>query len=153
MADLSLDIEITRAQNRNYTLADSLFLRYQARAVEEFDWLKALRANLPDEPILEVQPEESKTTCAPPEEPISTPQMNPDPTVNSVAPEGGAVGAALPVTLPAHCLKVASHNTKHHRRAFKNKTRRSHATTAANGAVVRKVLSAKSACNRPHFLI
>ena len=61
--DLSLDIEITRARNRNYALAEgfdrmvrqangwSLFLRYQAqaehhyrRAVEEFYRLKALRA-------------------------------------------------------------------------------------------------------------
>jgi hypothetical protein len=91
--DLSQDIEITRAQNRNYALADgfqrmvrqangwSLFLRYQAqaerhyrRAVEEFDRLKALRAELPNEPILELQPEENATTCAPADEPISTPQ-------------------------------------------------------------------------------
>ncbi len=65
--DLSLDIEITRAQNRNYALAEgfhrmaqqpnntwSLFLRYQAqaerqyrRALEEFSRLKALRAEFP----------------------------------------------------------------------------------------------------------
>jgi hypothetical protein len=87
------DIEITRAQNRNYALADGfhrmvrqanswpLFLRYQTqaerhyrRAVEEFDRLKALRAELPNEPILELQPEENATTCAPADEPISTPQ-------------------------------------------------------------------------------
>ena len=111
------DIEITRAQNRNYALADgfqrmarqpnntwSLFLRYQAqaerhyrRAVEEIDRLKALRAELPNEPILEVQPEESKTSCAPPEEPISTPQPKPEPPVNSAArkesqPPGGQAG-------------------------------------------------------------
>ena len=67
------DIEITRAQNRNYALGEgfhrmvrqsncwSLFLRYQAqaerhyrRAVEEFERLKALRPELPNEPILEV---------------------------------------------------------------------------------------------------
>jgi hypothetical protein len=96
---LSLDIEITRAQTRNYALADgfdrmarqtnntwSLFLRYQAqaerhyrRAVEEFDRLKALRADLPNEPILDIQPEDNETACAPPEEPISTPQPNPEP--------------------------------------------------------------------------
>ncbi len=90
--DLSLDIEITRAQNRNYALAEgfhrmatqpnntwSLFLRYQAqaerhyrRALEEFNRLKALRPELPNEPILEVQPEEDETACAPPDEPIST---------------------------------------------------------------------------------
>jgi len=92
MADLSPDIEITRAQNRNYALADgfhrmarqgniwSLLLRYRAQAerhyrhaVEEFDRLKALRAELPNEPILEVQPEENETTSAPPDEPISPP--------------------------------------------------------------------------------
>jgi hypothetical protein len=79
-------------QDRNYALADgfhrivrqgnswSLFLRYQAqserhyrREVEEFERLKALRAELPNEPILEAQPEETETTCAPPVEPISTP--------------------------------------------------------------------------------
>jgi hypothetical protein len=92
------DIEITRAQNRNYALADgfhrivqqgnswSLFLRYQAqaerhyrRAVEEFDRLKSLRAELPNEAILEVQPEEKEPTCAPPNEPISPSLPGPDP--------------------------------------------------------------------------
>ena len=86
-------VEITRAQNRNYALAEgfhrmarqptntwSLFLRYQAqaerhyrRAVEEFDRLKALRAELPNEPIWEAQPEENEPACTPPDEPISTP--------------------------------------------------------------------------------
>jgi hypothetical protein len=92
------DIEITRAQNRNYALADgfqrmvrqangwSLFLGYQAqaerhyrRAVEEFDRLKALRAELPNEAILEVQPEEKEPTCVPPDEPISPPQPSAEP--------------------------------------------------------------------------
>ena len=64
------DIEVTRAQNRNYLLGDgfhrlnrqansfSLLLRYQAqderhyrRAMEEFDRLKALREELANEPI------------------------------------------------------------------------------------------------------
>jgi hypothetical protein len=64
------DNEITRAQNRNYLFAEgfhrlnkysnsfTLFLRYQAqterlyrRAIEEFDRLKALRHELPNEPI------------------------------------------------------------------------------------------------------
>lgn len=84
------DIEITREQNRNYALGEgfhrmvrqsnswSLFLRYQAqaerhyrRAVEEFERLKALRQELPNEPILEVQPRDNETACAPPNEPIS----------------------------------------------------------------------------------
>src|ERR1039457_5616256 len=74
------DIEITRAQNRNYLLGEgfhrmagkshrwALGLRYQAqeerhgvpsgpRAVEEFDRQKALRGELPNEPISEAQPE------------------------------------------------------------------------------------------------
>ena len=92
------DIEITRAQNRNYALADgfqrmvrqangwSLFLRYQAqaerhyrRSVEEFDRLKALRPELPNESILEVQPEENESTCAPSDEPISPREKSPEP--------------------------------------------------------------------------
>ena len=102
------DIEITRAQNRNYALADgfqrmarhpnntwSLFLRYQARAerhyrraVEEFDRLKALRAELPNEAILEVQPEENEPACTQPHEPISTQQPNPEPPIDSVSEAG-----------------------------------------------------------------
>jgi hypothetical protein len=80
------DNEITKAQNRNYLLAEgfhrlvkysnswTLFLRYQAqterlyrRAVEEFDRLKALRHELPNEPILEAQPEPKELTYPPPE--------------------------------------------------------------------------------------
>jgi hypothetical protein len=84
------DIEITRAQNRNYALgvgfhrvarqsnSISLMLRYQAqaerqyrRAVEEFERLKALRDDLPDEGLpneatTEVQPEQNEPACAPP---------------------------------------------------------------------------------------
>jgi hypothetical protein len=89
-------IEITHAQNCNYALADGfhrlarkdntfpLFLRYKIqterlyrRAVEEFDRLKALRPELPNEAILEAQPEENEPTYAPPDEPISTPQREP----------------------------------------------------------------------------
>ena len=82
--ELTGDIEVTRAQNRNYGLAEgfhrmvrqanswSLFLRYQAqterhyrRAVEEFERLKALRDELPNEPIFEPQPEQNQTTSTP----------------------------------------------------------------------------------------
>jgi hypothetical protein len=75
------DIEVTRAQNRNFLLGDgfhrmaresnsfTLLLRYQAqaerhyrRAIEEFDRLKALRAELPNEPITEPDLEPTKTT-------------------------------------------------------------------------------------------
>src|SRR5580693_937098 len=85
------DIEITRAQNRNYCLADGfqhqarksnvwpLFLRYQAqaerqyrRALQEFDRLKALRHELPNEPILHLQPEEKPDL-------YTTPDMHPEP--------------------------------------------------------------------------
>ena len=89
--DLVGDLEITRAQNRNYALAEgfrriaregntwTLFLRYQAqterqyrRAVEEFERLKALRPELPDEdqpnePIFDGQPEVNPTPSAAPE--------------------------------------------------------------------------------------
>jgi hypothetical protein len=84
------DIEITRAQNRNHALGEgfhrlvkhsnswSLALRYQAqaerhyrRAVEEFDRLKALRPELPNEPGFDPQPEPTETTCAPADEPVA----------------------------------------------------------------------------------
>ena len=82
------DSEITKAQNRNYLYAEgfhrlnkysnsfTLFLRYQAqterlyrRAIEEFDRLKALRHELPNEPISDTQPEANET--------VNTPQPNP----------------------------------------------------------------------------
>jgi hypothetical protein len=88
------DHEITMAQNRNYLFAEgfhrinkyspssfTLFLRYQAqtermyrRAVEEFERLKRLRHELPNEPILEAQPEAN--------EPLGTPETNPSPAGN-----------------------------------------------------------------------
>jgi hypothetical protein len=50
----------------------TLFLRYQAqsermyrRAMEEFERLKRLRHQLPNEAILEAQPEPNETTCPP----------------------------------------------------------------------------------------
>jgi hypothetical protein len=86
------DIEITKAQNRNYALADGfqrvtsnkrsntwpLFLRYKVlteseyrRAIEEFERLKALRHELPNEPILDAEPEANETPCDPlPTDPI-----------------------------------------------------------------------------------
>jgi len=70
------DIEITRRQNRNYCIAEGfrriakesncigLMLRYRAqaereyrRAVEDFDRLKALRHEMPNEPNTDVEPE------------------------------------------------------------------------------------------------
>ena len=73
------DVAVTRAQNRNYAMAEgfrrmaresngavwTLFLRYHAhaermfrRAVEDFERLKKLRKDLPNEPIWQNQPEE-----------------------------------------------------------------------------------------------
>ena len=94
------DHEITMAQNRNYLLAEgfhrinkyspsfTLFLRYQAqsermyrRAVEEFERLKRLRHELPNEPILEAQPEANETTCTP-GEPNPSKTANPSPAGN-----------------------------------------------------------------------
>ena len=82
------DIEITRAQNRNYLLGEgfhrmaqqsnswSLAIRYQAqaerhyrRAVEEFERLKSLRQELPNQPILDPQPEPTETTSPTKNEP------------------------------------------------------------------------------------
>ena len=87
-SDLTCDIEVTRAQNRAYALAEglqvkvrkspsfNLFLRYQAqterlyrRAIEEFERLRALRADLPNEPIVEPEPEEMN--------PLPPPETNP----------------------------------------------------------------------------
>ena len=94
-SDLAGDIEVTRPQNRNFLLGEgfrrsvgksnalSLCLRYSAqterlyrRAVEEFDRLKALRPEAPNEPILDPQPERAApastldgTNQNPPEEP------------------------------------------------------------------------------------
>jgi hypothetical protein len=83
------DIEVTRAQNRNYLLGDgfhrmaresnsfTLLLRYQAqaerhyrRAIEEFERLKALREELTNKPITEPDLEQTETTYpAPPTNP------------------------------------------------------------------------------------
>ena len=102
--ELTGDIEITREQNRNYCLAEgfhrmarkyncwSLFLRYQAqserlyrRAVEEFERLKALRPDLPNEPILDGEPEPNETSypscetnSSPPRAPEAPPGDPPD---------------------------------------------------------------------------
>jgi hypothetical protein len=92
------DIEISKAQNRNFVLVDgfqrfahqsnsfALMLRYQAlaerqyrRATEEFNRLKALREELPNPPN-SPEPEQNETTCTicetnpiPPENPAPVP--------------------------------------------------------------------------------
>jgi hypothetical protein len=81
---INKDNEITKPQNRNYLFAEglhrlakesnciSLFMRYQAhaerlyrRAIEEFNRLKALRGELPNQPILQTQPEANETVNPP----------------------------------------------------------------------------------------
>ena len=118
--DMVGDLEITRAQNRNYLLGEgfhrmasksnswSLFLRYQAqaerhgapsgpRAVEEFERLKALREELPNEAILEAQPEQTETTCTPSEtnpSPPEDPAPAPDPPASVSELELDLAGAS-----------------------------------------------------------
>src|ERR1039458_1014021 len=79
----------------------SLFLRYQAqaerhyrRAVEEFERLKALRGELPNEPIFEAQPEQNETACTPSE-------TNPSP------PENPAPAPDPPASVPELTLDLA----------------------------------------------
>ena len=100
------DIEITRAQNRNYLLGEgfhrtvqqsnswSLAIRYQAqaerhyrRAVEEFERLKALRHELPNEAILDPNPNQTQPLPPPEDEPISA--ANPGVGSKSGGPSGG----------------------------------------------------------------
>lgn len=112
------DIEIARAQNRNFAFAEgfqrmvhrsnawTLFLRYQAqaerhyrRALEEFERLKALRSQLPNEPVSESQPQENEDTC-----PIE--ELNPFLCGNRLPPS--PVPAAAPVSLANHSPIVQS---------------------------------------------
>jgi hypothetical protein len=51
------------------------------RAVEEFERLKRLRHELPNEPILEAQPEANQTTCPPGQTNPANPS-NPSPAGN-----------------------------------------------------------------------
>ncbi len=93
------DVQVTRENHRNLGIADgfrmitrddrtwTLFLRYQAqaerlyrRAVQEFERLRALRNDLPNEPISISQPEQITplpipitNPSEPPPEPIPTP--------------------------------------------------------------------------------
>ncbi|MGA2269571.1 MAG: hypothetical protein ABSH44_13965 [Bryobacteraceae bacterium] len=103
-SELTADIETTRAQNRNYVLVDgfhrlnrqgnsfALLLRYQAqaerqyrRAIEEFERLKALREQLPNEPI-PAEPEQTETTCTPCETNLIPPK-DPDPRPLAPGPQ------------------------------------------------------------------
>ena len=106
--DLSLDIEITRAQNRNYALADgfhrmvrqanswSLFLRYQAqaerhyrRAVEEFDASNRSEPNYQTNPFWRSNPKK-KNPLAPRRTNPFHPLSGPPPPPPSRAPRNRA---------------------------------------------------------------
>ena len=110
------DIEITRAQNRNFALGESfhrlarrsncwaLFLRYQAqaermyrRAVEEFERLKRLRNEFPNEPIGKPEPEENKAALDPETDPFPAPEAAPEapPAPETATLETGAARAPV----------------------------------------------------------
>jgi hypothetical protein len=107
--DLTRDIQVSRSQNRSLCLAVGferlvgkseawkMFLRYQAqterlfrRAVEEFERLKALRAELPNEPIVDSEPHEiaplADLYTNPPEPTRISPFAAADPTVARTSP-------------------------------------------------------------------
>jgi hypothetical protein len=74
------DNEITKAQNRNYLFAEGFHrLNKYRRAIEEFERLKALRHELPNEPIMDTQPEETETVN-PPEPNPANPGNPPNPS-------------------------------------------------------------------------
>jgi hypothetical protein len=106
--ELTDGIEVTRGQNHAYWLAFGInrmmgktnnnnwtvFLRHQAqaerlhrRAIEEFERLKSLRGKLPNEPIVEPEPQVTEPVSSP--EPIppapadASPEAPPSPTVGS----------------------------------------------------------------------
>jgi hypothetical protein len=117
---LTKDIEVTRAQNRNYCFAEGftrltrisptwpIFLRYQAqterlyrRAIEDFERVKALRSELPNEPINEPnnepiappQPQETKAPL-PPEAEKPEPPPVPRPAASATTPSRKTVDPA-----------------------------------------------------------
>jgi hypothetical protein len=113
--ELQQNVQVTKEQNRGFFLAEgvrklaresnslSLMLRYQAhaerqyrRAVEEFERLKKLRPEMPNEPISE-HPFPSETTQSEPVTPPPEPQSPSGPRpagVRNGRPSGGA-GEAL----------------------------------------------------------
>ena len=87
-----------QGMNRESSHSWTLFLRYQSqaerlyrRAIEEFERLKALRSELPNEPISGPEPDENPDTSAPANEPISS---------NPVASLGVSGPPALQSKLP-----------------------------------------------------
>ncbi|MBZ5580393.1 MAG: hypothetical protein LAP40_27890 [Acidobacteriia bacterium] len=118
--DLTAGVEVTRQQNRNYCLAEgfhrmvrksncwALFLRYQAqadrlyrRAVEEFQRLKRLRPELPNEPIGEAQPQANQAPCPPGETNPSAPERPPVTPPEVAPPPQLALQPGLAPCLPS----------------------------------------------------
>jgi hypothetical protein len=120
-ADLTGDLEVTRAHNRNFCLAEgfaqrtrnpnswTFFLRYQTqserlyrRAVEDFGRVKKLRSELPNEPLNE--PTNEPTPSPEPEEnkPASPPEAeNPEP-LDVPDPDTVIAGSTpIPPSVPA----------------------------------------------------
>jgi len=113
---LTADIEICQAQNLNYLLGDgfyrlisqnnsfALLLRYQAqaerqyrRAIGEFDRLKALREELPNE-ANSAETETNETTCPPCEtNPISPDDPGPVPRPPVPGPQPPAPGVSVTI--------------------------------------------------------
>jgi hypothetical protein len=121
--------ELTRAQNRNFLLGEGfhrvagksnswpLFLRYQAqterlyrRAVEDLERLQALRAELPEElpdeelpneAVLEAQPEPTEPVCAPGETNPSTPEPAAAPDAPTPPSAEWDAGNPYPTAVPA----------------------------------------------------
>jgi hypothetical protein len=117
------DLTITQAQNRAFALADGfqrmtsnrrsntwpLFLRYKVltereyrRALEDFDRLKALRHELPNEPISDIQLEPSESTSTscetnPAPRPVPPPPAIIDPPILDPA---SVPQAAAPTSAP-----------------------------------------------------
>jgi hypothetical protein len=115
-ADMTNNIDVAIEQNRNYALAEGfdkmarnsttlpLMIRYQAhherqyrRAIEEFERLKAMRDDLPSEPIFDDEPEQPEGLTPPPANPSSEPEPAPPPP-QEPAPD--------PASEPAACAVV-----------------------------------------------
>ena len=127
--EMAAGIEITRELNRNFILADGfqllvrqgnsipLFLRYQAqverlyrRAVEEFERVKKLRPELPNEPIFEDDEPLGDSPEPQPDEPVPAPDAAPVPPAPNEpisAPDPQPLDPILPAALawPPVCKK------------------------------------------------
>jgi hypothetical protein len=118
-------LQIARGQNHGFFLGEGFrrlcaakgndpwrtFLRYQAqaernyrRALEEFERLKALRNELPNEPIVEAQPEETAADSGVENPPFPRPEATDTPLGASSQPEPQRVnGVGSPLQQPPPC--------------------------------------------------